>query len=614
MIPDRTAELARLYLEHAPPASPGPSSNGRKPPGAAPRSDEEVIAKVRAERGGKFERLMRGDLSDYEGDHSSADDGFVHKVWSYTQDEEQVRRIHAASGLHRPEKSGRRLDYLRRSIDRAAKNVTWFYEWPGEAFKIGTSEGAQDAPTTPPAACGVLLSEVVPERVRWLWDGRIALGKLNLLDGDPGLGKSAVTIDLAARVSVGKPWPDGSECRAGGVVILSAEDGLADTIRPRFDAAGGEPSKAVAVSTVPGAEGNERQIAIPGDLATVEAAIKRVGAVVVVVDPLMAFLPGDVNSHSDQDIRRALAPLARLAERTGPAIVVVRHLNKATGANALYRGGGSIGIVGAARSGLLIAKHPEDDRRRVLAPIKSNLAALAPSLVFGLESTEAGAVRVDWKGESNLNAEALLSAPTDHEERSAARGAQDFLREMLEDGAGAVGDVRKQANDAGISWRTVERAKAALGVQATREGEAGKRGGGMWVWTLPTIKAASPMGWRSKPDADHTDDENTAHTNRIRAGGLTPPTADGIKAADGVGGLNRGSPEDLRALLSRPPGWLQRQMDHCRRQGCPTSQLKALAASVAAHLHEDATRGPEILPDLEAFMTHGVGCDCEACR
>jgi hypothetical protein len=458
-----------------------------------PRSDEEVIAKVHAERGGKFERLMRGDLSDYEGDHSSADDGFVHKLWSYTQDEEQVRRIHAASGLHRPEKSGRRPDYLRRSIERAAKNVTWFYEWPGEALKVGISEGAQNAST---AACGILLSEVVPERVRWLWDGRMALGKLNLLDGDPGLGKSAVTIDLAARVSVGKPWPDGSGCDAGGVVILSAEDGLADTIRPRFDAAGGDPSKAVAVSTVPDAEGNERQIAIPDDLATVEAAIERVGAVLVVVDPLMAFLPGDVNSHRDQDVRRALAPLARLAERTGGAVVVVRHLNKGVGGNALYRGGGSIGIVGAARSGLLIAKHPEDDRRRVLASIKSNLAAPAPSLVFGLESTEAGAVRVDWKGESNLNAEALLSAPTDHEERSAARGAQDFLREMLEDGAVAVGDVRKQANDAGISWRTVERAKAALGVQSTREGEAGKRGGGMWVWTLPTIRAATPIGWR----------------------------------------------------------------------------------------------------------------------
>jgi hypothetical protein len=364
-----------------------------------------------------------------------------------------------------------------------------------------------------PGVTGILLSDVKPERVRWLWDGRIALGKLNLVDGDPGTGKSAATTDLAARVSVGKPWPDGSECRAGGVVILSAEDGLADTIRPRFDAAGGDPSKAVAVSTVPDAEGNERQIAIPDDLATIEAAIERVGAVLVVVDPLMAFLPGDVNSHRDQDVRRALAPLARLAERTGAAVVVVRHLNKGVGGNALYRGGGSIGIVGAARSGLLIAKHPEDDRRRVLASIKSNLAAPAPSLVFGLESTEAGAVRVDWKGESNLNAEALLSAPTDHEERSALSEAQDFLREVLADGPLPSKDVEDEGRGAGIAKRTLDRARQSLGVTSERKGEAGKRGGGTWYWTLPGIKVASSRVGNLNGSSDRTDADKAAYVS-----------------------------------------------------------------------------------------------------
>ena len=386
---------------------------------------------------------------------------------------------------------------------------------------------------------GILLSEVVPERVRWLWDGRIALGKLNLVDGDPGTGKSAMTTDLAARVTVGQPWPDGADCRAGGVVILSAEDGLADTIRPRFDAAGGDASKAVAVSTVPDAEGNERQIAIPDDLHVIEAAIERVGAVLVVIDPLMAFLPGEVNSHRDQDVRRALAPLARLAERTGAAIVVIRHLNKATGGNALYRGGGSIGIVGAARSGLLIAKHPEDDSRRVLASIKSNLAAPAPSLVFGLSSTQSGAVRVDWKGESSLDAAALLSAPTDHEERSTAQAAQEFLRDVLSDGPEAVADIRAQANEAGLYWRTVERAKAALGIRATREGERGKRGGGAWFWSLSTIKAATPEGWRPKPTKDRTDGKDVPYISQEQDLGLRPPAASANKAANGAGGVNQ---------------------------------------------------------------------------
>jgi hypothetical protein len=327
------------------------------------------------------------------------------------------------------------------------------------------------------------------------------------------------------------------------VVILSAEDGLADTIRPRFDAAGGDPSKAVALSTVPDAEGTERQISIPDDISVIEAAVERVGAVLVVIDPLMAFLPGEVNSHRDQDVRRALAPLARLAERTGAAIVVVRHLNKASSGNVLYRGGGSIGIVGAARSGLLIAKHPEDDGRRVLASIKSNLAPPAPSLVFSLSDTESGAVRVDWKGSTPLDASALLSAPTDHEERSALSEAQEFLREVLTADPVAAAEVRQEADSAGIAKRTLDRARQSLGVVAEREGEPGKRGGGKWFWRLPGIKVANLGGWHSKPDVGRTDGENAAYVSQKDDSGLRLPKTEADKDARDVGNLNVRGPE-----------------------------------------------------------------------
>jgi hypothetical protein len=403
------------------------------------------------------------------------------------------------------------------------------------------------------------------------------------------------------------------------VVILSAEDGLADTIRPRFDAAGGDPSKAVAVSTVPDAEGNERQIGIPNDLAVIEAAIERVGAVLVVIDPLMAFLPGEVNSHRDQDIRRALAPLARLAERTGVAIVVVRHLNKATGGNALYRGGGSIGIVGAARSGLLIAKHPEDDGRRVLASIKSNLAAPAPSLVFGLSSTASGAVRVDWKGESNLDASALLAAPTDHEERSALSEAQEFLREVLADGPLPSKDVENEGRDASIEPRTLKRAKQKLGIISERQGGIGERG--RWYWRLPSglsfAKGTKPEDGPLSRVADRTDSDDSAYINQKHSTALRGPSTHDVREANGQGPLSktalRGHSANVREFLSKPPGWLQKQMAHCRKQGYPASQLKVLAASMASELYGDATNGAQILPEVEAFMTHGVGCDCEAC-
>jgi hypothetical protein len=428
---------------------------------------------------------------------------------------------------------------------------------------------------------GVLLSEVRPERVGWLWPGRIALGKLNLVDGDPGTGKSAMTTDLAARVTVGKPWPDKAECVAGGVVILSAEDGIADTIRPRFDAAGGDPTKAVALSTVPDAEGNERQIAIPDDLSIMEAAIERVGALLVIVDPLMAFLAGDVNSHRDQDVRRALAPLARLAERTGAAVVVVRHLNKGQGGNALYRGGGSIGITGAARSGLLVAKHPEDEDRRVLAPIKSNLAAPARSLVFGLEAAEDGAVRVNWRGESSLNAEALLSAAVDPEERSALSEAQEFLGEVLADGPQPATGVRQEAESAGHAKRTLERARRAIGVASERRGEPGKRGRGTWYWSLPTVKAANRSPGDHNGDTGPTDVNDLAYLSQKGGPELSAPSAGNAKDAEGVGIL------DGRALSSEDG----RRVRELVRQGM--SETWALRAVLA----DD----------------HPLDCICEAC-
>ncbi|MDP6582331.1 MAG: AAA family ATPase, partial [Vicinamibacterales bacterium] len=221
-------------------------------------------------------------------------------------------------------------------------------------------------------AVGVLLSDVTPERVEWLWLGRIPSGKVTLIDGDPGLGKSALTTDLAARVSTGRPMPDGEPCEAGGVVILTAEDALADTVRPRLDAAGANSTRIIAVPTV-GTGEDEHMPSVPGDLGAIEVAIQRVDARLVIIDPLMAYLGGEVNSHRDQDVRRALAPIAQLAERTGVAVLIIRHLNKDQGGKAIYRGGGSIGISGAARSVLLVAEDPDDLDRRILVPVKANL-------------------------------------------------------------------------------------------------------------------------------------------------------------------------------------------------------------------------------------------------
>src|SRR5215213_10043991 len=138
--------------------------------------------------------------------------------------------------------------------------------------------------------------------------------------------------------------------------------------------------KVAALSTAKDDKGNERIVSIPEDIPLIEDAVVRVGATLVIVDPLMAFFSPKVDSHKDQGVRQALTPLKEMAERKGVAILLIRHMSKQDARNALYRGGGSIGIIGAARSGMLVEQHPDDEDLRVLAMVKSNLAEQAPSL------------------------------------------------------------------------------------------------------------------------------------------------------------------------------------------------------------------------------------------
>jgi len=329
---------------------------------------------------------------------------------------------------------------------------------------------------------GTRLDTVMPEQVTWLWPGRIPLGKLTVVDGDPGLGKSAMTMDLAARLSAGQPFPDDTPTEAAGVVLLTAEDGLADTIVPRLQVAGADLSRILSLATLPAGGETERLTTLPDDIPTIEQAIEEVGARLVIIDPLMAFLGGDVNSYRDQDVRRALTPLAKMAERTSAAVVLVRHLNKSTGGQALYRGGGSIGIIGAVRSGLLVAKDPEDAQRRVLASTKSNLGQPPTAWAYRLEGTENGAPRVVWLGESQHGAEALLTPPSSEEDRTAKDDAKDFLQAALSGGCVEAAKVTQEAGTLGIAGKTLTRAKQALGVQSSRNGFGP---GSRISWCLP---------------------------------------------------------------------------------------------------------------------------------
>jgi putative DNA primase/helicase len=415
-----------------------------------------------------------------------------------------------------------------------------------------------------PAVTVVTLADVLPERVSWLWDGHLPAGKLVVLDGDPSVGKSTLAIDWAARLSVGAPWPDGSRCPLGDVLVLSAEDGLADTIRPRLDAAGGDPARVHALTDVTfrDDEGNVRHRSVTlADVEQIKAAIEKHGARLVIIDVLMAYLPGKVDSHKDQDIRSVLARLADLGEKTGCCLLLLRHLNKSSVGNPLYRGGGSIGIVGAARAGFVAAIDPDDATRRVLASTKQNLAPEPPALAYQLVGADNGAAKVEWLGSSTATASTLLSSHEGDDERTARDEASEWLIDYLETNGGRAkaGDAIRAAAADGIAKATLTRARKRAGITSVK---AGMEGG--WVWSLEPRRAHEELEGLRPPDASPSSPSvsPSGYCQHGIAGGNVPdPWLDGrmtcpecaLEAASCVACHTSLSPEQAAMSVLCPP-------------------------------------------------------------
>ena len=274
------------------------------------------------------------------------------------------------------------------------------------------------SPSTPTEELlGMLLSEVETQEVHWLWERRIPLGKITILDGDPGMGKSLLAIHLAACVSTGHPMPDGTPCKQGNVILIAPEDGAGDTLRPRLEAAGGDPSHVLLLNTVASLDArkmkvSDRPFSLAHDLEELENQINRTNTLLVILDPLMAVLGHNIDSSRDQDIREVFTPLAQLAERTNCTILIIRHLTKGASANALYRGAGSIGIIAAARTGLLVAPDPSDETTRILATTKNNLTKKSPNLSYQVVENATGIPYIQWLGENHYTTSTLLNGTT----------------------------------------------------------------------------------------------------------------------------------------------------------------------------------------------------------
>jgi hypothetical protein len=297
---------------------------------------------------------------------------------------------------------------------------------------------------------------------------RIPLGKVTLIDGDPGLGKSFVTLALATAVSLGRGIPGQAPESPANVLLLSAEDGLADTVRPRLDAMGANCTQILSL--------NKRVILDAAGCAALDEILTTEKPRLVVIDPLFAYTGAKVDINRANETRDIMARLASLAEKHGCAIVCVRHLTKGGRDKSIYRGIGSIDLTAACRSVLLVGADANDKTRRAIVQIKNNLAEMAEPIGYSLIDGQFA-----WTGVSDLTADQILANEQSADDALPLDEAIQFLKELL-DGPMNQKDVKKAAQKAGIAERTLLRAKRKLRVKSDKFGFGAD---GCWIWRLP---------------------------------------------------------------------------------------------------------------------------------
>lgn len=350
-------------------------------------------------------------------------------------------------------------------------------------------------------ACGPMLVDlagVQPASVSWLWPGRMPLGRMALTVGRPGAGKSFLVSYLAANVSRGRPWVDGSLCPQGSVLLLCAEDDAADTIVPRLMAHDADLSRVKLLEGVrvpherDERRTTERCITL-ADVDTLRSALDRLDDCrLIVIDPIGSYLGGKVDGHRDNEVRGVLTPVIRLAAEHEAALLVVAHTRKSAASNADDTALGSRGFVGLARSVLHLMDDPDAlpgmKPRKLLLPGKSNLSERAAGLAFDIGPSDIyddhGQPRpcIRWREDVvQITADEAVSREPVHAERQTeAEEAAEWLRKTLNTGGMPSKELYELAKEVeGISRRTLERAKKLAGVEAYRPENPGP-----WFWRL----------------------------------------------------------------------------------------------------------------------------------
>ncbi|WP_426612240.1 AAA family ATPase [Bradyrhizobium sp. McL0616] len=370
-------------------------------------------------------------------------------------------------------------------------------------------------------------SDLEPEKLVWVWPGRIPEGKLVLLGGPPGLGKSQLTAYMSATVSNGGHWPCGEgSTLPGDVIFMSAEDGVQDTIIPRLMAAGADRDRVHIVSAATKPDGTGRKtFSLKTDVDLLEEMARKIGTVrLIIVDPISAYMGGS-DGNGNVETREVLEPLADMANRLRIAVVAVTHLNKGGGGgnqSALNRFAGSIAFVAAARAAFAVIEDPEDDERRFLLQAKNNLGKKCPGLAFRLEQRLVGddVMSSNVMFEGDHVSESIDEALTASENRGAKKGQSgggkedvvQFLRDILSAGPVDVLEVERQARAAALleddkrlsKSKAFRDARTELGIKSNR---AGFGPGSHYVLELPDASWApgNPMGAPSQTGAPMDD-------------------------------------------------------------------------------------------------------------
>lgn len=324
------------------------------------------------------------------------------------------------------------------------------------------------------------LDTVSPRRVEWLWPGRVPLGKLSIIAGDPGLGKSMATLDIAATVSTGRPWPDGAaNLPRSGVLLVSAEDELEDTVRPRLDAAGADCSRVTALEGIRDASGDEpAPFTFDRIDALTIALADRPDTRLVIIDPVSAFIPPKRDANNQAEMRGLLGPLARLAAAMGVSVLLVAHLNKTQGGKSAHRLSGSMALPAAARAVWMVAPDSDDPERRLMLPVKNNLARDRTGMAFTVDGDPP---RVVWEPEPiEMTADEAAQREASGAER--LREACEFIEELLVRGAVPSVELDRRAGERGIAPATLKRARRALGLKARKQSNGSES---RWMIEMP---------------------------------------------------------------------------------------------------------------------------------